>query len=212
MFTAAVGMFAMFLFLTYYLQASLHYSAVQTGLAFLPMTGILVMTAGIASAALAPRVSPRLLIPSGMLIASVGLVLLTQISLTTGYVSHVLPGTLALGFGLGLVFAPAFSLATFGVAAEDSGVASAAVNTMQQIGGSIGTALLNTLAATAAATYASTHLGNPALVVAHAAVHSYTVTFAWSAAIFAVGAVAVGLLLRPGVPDMTGDNSQAVVL
>jgi hypothetical protein len=148
-----------------------------------------------------------------MLIASVGLVLLTQISLTSGYAAHVLPGTLALGFGLGLVFAPAFSIATLGVDPEDAGVASAAVNTMQQVGGSIGTALLNTLAATAAASYVSSHVGSaPALLGANAAVHSYTVTFAWSAAIFAVGAVLVGLLLRPGVPQPSGDESLAVVL
>jgi len=139
MFAAAAGMFGIFLFLTYYLQQIEHYSALRTGVAFLPMTGTLIVTASVASAALAPKVSPRLMIPSGMIIAAVGMAMLTKIGLATGYASHVLPGTILLGLGLGLVFAPAFSIATLGVRPEDSGVASAAVNTMQQVGGSIGT-------------------------------------------------------------------------
>ena len=213
MFAAAAGMFGIFLFLTYYLQLILGYSALRTGVAFLPMTGTLIVTASVASAALAPKVSPRLMIPSGMLIAAVGMAMLTQIGLTTSYASHVLPGTLLLGLGLGLVFAPAFSIATLGVRAEDSGVASAAVNTMQQVGGSIGTALLNTLAATAAAGYVSSHLGHAptALLQAGAQLHSFTVTFWVSAAIFAVGGVLVGLILRPGVPQFDSAESAVVV-
>jgi hypothetical protein len=191
------------------LQLILGYSALRTGVAFLPMTGTLIVTAAVASAALAPKVSPRLMIPAGMIIAAGGMALLTQIGLATSYASHVLPGTLLLGLGLGLVFAPAFSIATLGVRVEDSGVASAAVNTMQQVGGSIGTALLNTLAATAAASYVSSHVGHApvALLQAGAQLHSFTLTFWVSAAIFAVGGVVVGLILRPGVPQF--DTTEA---
>jgi EmrB/QacA subfamily drug resistance transporter len=218
MFTSAAGMFAVFLFLTYYLQTSLGYSAVRTGVAFLPMTGSLVVVASLASTVLVTRLSSRVLIPSGMVIAAVGMYLLTNIGLTTGYASHVLPSTILLGVGLGLVFAPGFSLATLGVNASDSGVASATVNTMQQIGGSVGTALLNTIAATAATTYASSHLASvtspagAALVQANAAIHSYTTAFGWAAAIFALGAVITAIVLRPGIPQPDPEATGAVVL
>ena len=212
MFAAAAGMFAIFLFLTYYLQLILGYSALKTGVAFLPMTGTLIVTASVASAALAPKVSPRLMIPSGMLVAALGMGLLTRIGLHTGYGSHILLPTMLLGLGLGLVFAPAFSIATLGVRAEDSGVASAAVNVMQQVGGSIGTALLNTLAASAVASYALSHRGlTPSVLAAGAQVHSYVVTFWVAAVVFAVGGVLVAAILRPGVPDF-GDAEAPLVV
>lgn len=213
MFMAAAGMFAVFLFLTYYLQNSLHYSAVRTGVAFLPMTGILVVASGVASTVLVPRVPARFLIPTGLVLAGAGLALLTQIGLATAYASHVLPALLLLGIGLGLVFAPAFSLATLGVEARDSGVASAAVNTMQQVGGAVGTALLNTIAASAATAYASSHLSQtPQLLRADAAIHSYTTSFWWAAGIFAVGAVLSAIVLRPGVPQLDPEAAGGVVL
>jgi EmrB/QacA subfamily drug resistance transporter len=219
MFMAAAGMFAVFLFLTYYLQTSLGYTAVRTGVAFLPMTGSLIVVASIASTVLVTRVSARTLIPAGMLIAAFGMYLLTHIGLTTGYASHVLPSTVLLGIGLGLTFAPGFNLATLGVHANDSGVASATVNTMQQVGGSVGTALLNTIAATAASTYASAHLDDAGatpsglkLVQANAAIHSYTTAFWWAAAIFAVGAVLTAFVLRSGIPQTESEAAGAVVV
>jgi EmrB/QacA subfamily drug resistance transporter len=214
MFVSSIGMFAVFLFLTYYLQASLGFSAVKTGLAFLPMTGVIVVVASVISTQLVTRVSARILIPFGMVVAAVSMFLLTHISLTSSYASHVLPALLLMGFGLGFVFAPAFSLATLGVEARDSGVASATVNTTQQVGGSVGTALLNTIATSAAATFAASHakLGNAQLIQANAAVHSYVVTFWWAAAIFAIGAVITALVLRPGVPDIGHEAAESVVL
>jgi EmrB/QacA subfamily drug resistance transporter len=218
MFAAAAGMFAVFLFLTYYLQTSLGYSAVRTGVAFLPMTGSLVVVAAAASTVLVTRVSSRLLIPGGMLISAVGMYLLTHIGLTTSYASHVLPATILLGVGLGLTFAPGFSLATLGVGASDSGVASATVNTMQQVGGSVGTALLNTIATSAASAYAAAHLAQArtpasvALLRANAAIDSYTTAFWWAAGIFAVGAVIAAVVLRPGIPQPDPDAPAGVVL
>jgi EmrB/QacA subfamily drug resistance transporter len=218
MFMAAAGMFAVFLFLTYYLQTSLGYSAVRTGVAFLPMTGSLIVVASIASTVLVTRYSARVLIPAGMVISAVGMYLLTNIGLTTSYSAHVLPSTILLGIGLGLTFAPGFNLSTLGVDASDSGVASATVNTMQQVGGSVGTALLNTIAATAAAGYASSHLAaastpkGAALLQANAAIHSYTTAFWWAAAIFLVGAALTALVLRPGIAQPATEAAGGVVL
>jgi hypothetical protein len=118
-----------------------------------------------------------------------------------------------MGVGLGLVFATGFGLATLGVQASDSGVASATVNTMQQVGGSVGTALMNTIAASAATSYASSHLGSGPmqLIAAKAAVHSYTVSFWWAAGIFVVGALISAMLLRPDVPQYSEDAAPAAL-
>lgn len=188
------GMFGVFLFLTYYLQQNLGYSPLKTGFAFLPMTGALVITAGI-SARVLPRSGPRPLFAVGMALAAVGLVLLAQLGLHASYATEVLPGLILVGAGIGLVFPPATNIATSGVNAADAGVASALVNTAPQVGGSIGTALLSTFAASATSSYlAGTHA--TATVVARAAVHGYTTAFWWSAGIFAAGALITGLLVR----------------
>jgi EmrB/QacA subfamily drug resistance transporter len=197
MLLSGAGMFAVFLFLTYYLQQTLDFSPIQSGLAFLPMTLTIVISATTASTKLLPKIGPRPLIGSGMLIAAAGLVLLTSIGVDTAYASHVLPGIMIIGAGLGLVFSSAMATATFGVQPSDAGVASAMVNTMQQIGGSIGTALLSTLAASAVTSdLAANATARPdAAAVAHAAVHGYTTAFWWAAGIYAVGAVVCAALL-----------------
>jgi len=201
MFTTAIGMFAVFLFLTFYLQRTLSYSPVKTGFAFLPMVGALIATSTTSSTVLLPRIGPRRLVPTGMLLAAIGMVLLTQLDTHSTYAAHVLPGLIVLGLGLGLVFAPAFNTATLGIDRDDSGVGSATVNTAQQIGASLGTALLNTIATTATTTFLAGKAASPG-VVADAAVHGYTTAFWWAAAIFATGAVICGLLLRPGAPSL----------
>ncbi|SFF71829.1 MFS transporter [Blastococcus tunisiensis] len=201
MLTASAGMFAVFLFLTYYLVTVLGYTAVGAGVAFLPVTGALVLTAGASSVLLVPRVSPRLLVPGGMLVSALGMVVLTRIGIESAYTSTILPGILLIGVGLGLVFASALNLGTAGVDERDAGVASAMINTTQQVGGAIGAALLNTIAATAAADWVAGHAAGPTLV-AEAAVHSYATAFWWAAAIFATGAALSGLLIRPGVPQV----------
>ena len=196
MLLAGAGMFGVFLFLTYYLQQNLRFSPVETGLAFLPMTFSIVVAATSASTKLLPRIGPRPLIGGGMLLAAGGLVSLTAIGVDTAYASHVLPGLLIIGAGMGLVFSSAMATATFGVQPGDAGVASAMVNTMQQIGGSIGTALLSTLAASAVTSDLAAAAGRPdAALAARAAVHGYTTAFWWAAAIFAFGAVVCTALL-----------------
>jgi EmrB/QacA subfamily drug resistance transporter len=193
---SGAGMFGVFLFLTYYMQETLGFSPVKTGLAFLPMTAAIVISATGGSTKLLPRFGPRPLIGSGMLIASAGLMTLTRIGIGTGYATHVLPGLLLMGFGLGLVFSSAMATATFGVEPHDAGVASAMVNTTQQVGGSIGTALLSTLAASAVTSQLAGLAGRPGPAdLARAAVHGYTTAFWWAAGLYLGGAVLCTVLL-----------------
>jgi EmrB/QacA subfamily drug resistance transporter len=209
-FITGIGMFGVFLFLTYYLQATLLYSPVVTGLAFLPMIGTLMISATLATTLLLPRMGPKWLIGPGMLVAAAGMAWLTPIGLHSSYAANILGPLLVTGIGLGFVFAPAMNSATLGVQPQDAGVASATVNTMQQVGGSIGTALLNTLATSALTAYVASHTGPKLLVEGNAAVHSYVVAFWWSSAIFAVGAVICTLLLRPGVQKADPDAAPVV--
>ncbi|MDO8211269.1 MFS transporter [Conexibacter sp. CPCC 206217] len=190
------GMFGVFLFLTYYLQQTLGFSPVETGLAFLPLSFAIMLSATSATAKLMPRFGHKPLIVPGMAMAAVAMVLLTQIGADSSYAAHVLPALLIMGLGLGLVFAPAMSVATIGVDRHDAGIASALVNTAQQVGGSVGTALLSTLFASAVSGFVA---DNGAGSAADAAVHGYTTAFWWSAAIFAAGALISLLLLKPGV-------------
>ncbi|WP_445148582.1 MFS transporter [Baekduia sp. Peel2402] len=205
---SAIAMFGVFLFLTFYLQQTLGFTPIQTGLAFLPMSFVIMVSATLAQTQLLPRFGARPLLGIGLTLGAVGMVFLTGIGVDSSYWTHVLPGLLIMGIGLGNVFAPAISSATLGVDANDAGVASATVNVMQQVGGSIGTALLSTLAASAT-TSAITDAGPRATaeVVAQAAVHGYTTAFYWSAAIFAVAAVICTALIRPGVhePSTVGE-------
>jgi EmrB/QacA subfamily drug resistance transporter len=191
---AGAGVFGVFLFLTYYLQQTLGFSPIKTGLAFLPMTFAIVLSATSSSTRLLPRVGPRPLIGAGMLTAALGMLTLTGVGVHTAYATHVLPGLMIIGTGMGLVFSSAMATATFGVEPSDAGVASAMVNTMQQVGGSIGTALLSTLAATTVTSDLAGRAADPSLL-ASAAVHGYTTAFWWSAAIFAGGALLCTALL-----------------
>jgi EmrB/QacA subfamily drug resistance transporter len=204
--TMTIGMFGVFLFLTYYLQQTLLYSPVKTGLAFLPMIGVLIVSSTTSSTVLLPRFGPRLLVPVGLFLAAIGMVLFTGLEAHSTYAAHVLPGLLVLGVGIGLISAPAMNTATRGVDPGDAGVASATVNTAQQVGGSLGIALLNTVATTATASFVAGKAAAPALAAA-AAVHGYTTAFWWAAAIFAAGAVICGLLLRPGIPGANPQSS-----
>jgi len=210
-FAVGAGMFGVFLFLTYYLQQTLGFSAVQSGLAFLPMTATIMIMSQIGTMVLAPRIGPRFIIGPGLAIAAVGMWMLTQLDLGSTYVNGVLPATMVFGVGLGLTFSSGMSMATYGVDSQDAGVASAMVNTGQQVGGSVGTALLNTLAASAATSYVSSHAAGPDLV-AQATMHSYTTAFGWAAGILAAGAVICGALLRPRVPAVNPNAAEVVAL
>jgi EmrB/QacA subfamily drug resistance transporter len=203
---SGIAIFGVFLFLSYYLQQNLDFSPIQSGLAFLPMPFAITVTATTAQTKLLPRFGARPLIGSGLVLGVIGMLYLTGIETHSSYWTHVLPGLAIMGSGFGLIFAPAIATATLGVDPRDAGVASAMVNTMQQIGGSIGTALLSTLAASATASQLSGVRPTPE-ILAQAGVHGYTTAFYWSAAIFAVAAVVCTALLRGGVhePSAVGE-------
>ena len=194
---ASIGIFGVFLFLTYYLQGTLGYSPVKAGLAFLPMVAALATMAQVSNRFLLPRFGPKPIVPVGLLCSAVALYGLHLVSLHGSYAAHVLPYIILLGFGFGLSLAPSFSTGTLGLAPHDAGVGSATLNTAQQVGGSIGTALLNTLAASAATAYLVGRAVTPENLKT-AALHSYTTAFLWSSLIFVVGGVVAGLVLRRG--------------
>ncbi|MEU8873312.1 MFS transporter [Streptomyces javensis] len=212
---SVVGMFAMFLFLTYYMQLVKGYSALLTGVAFLPMTGAVLIGAGGVASRLIPKVPPRLLVAPGLLIAATGVVLLVPLDVDSSYAAGVLPAELLVGFGMGLVMAPSMNYATHGVGAGDAGVASATVNTAQQIGGSIGTAMLNTIATSATSDYMAAHARQMTPQTAKATakaglVEGFSHAFVVSSSILVGAAVVVALLMNtprpvrdPGPKDAT---------
>ena len=190
-----IGVFSVFLFLTYYLQQVRGYSPIMSGLAYLPLTVVLVVSAGVATTRLLPRIGPRPLMALGMALSAISFVLFAGLDINSSYATGVLPGLLIAGVGLGLVFAPATDIAVRGVSSTDAGVASALVNATNQVGGSLGIALLSTFSATAASNYLATRQPSPD-VVADASVHGYATAYWWAAAIFAGGALIASLLLR----------------
>src|ERR1700744_6511522 len=177
------------------MQLTLRFSPLTTGLAFLPMTGVLVATSVTAQTRVLPRTGAKPLVTVGMTLGVIAMVVFTRLSVGGAYATHVLPGLLIIGVGMGCIFAPAIATATLGVPVHETGVASAMVNTSQQVGGAVGLALLSTVSASAAADYARAHLGQPGLL-GIAAVHGYTRGFWWAAGIFATGLV-MALVVLP---------------
>ena len=208
---AGSGVFGVFLFLTYYMQQNLRFSPLTTGLAFLPMTGVIVVTATTVQTRVLHRTGARVLVIIGMSLGLIAMILFTRLTPGSTYAGQVLPGLLVIGLGMGCIFAPAFGTATLGVGRTEAGVASAMVNTSQQVGGSVGTALLSTIFASAAAGYASGHARGAGAASA-AAIHGYTVAFWWAAGIFGLGLL-VALLVLPAkvgtAPSPAGDVSLA---
>jgi EmrB/QacA subfamily drug resistance transporter len=194
---AGAGVFGVFIFLTFYMQQDLHLSPLTTGVAFLPLTAMIVVTSTTVQTRVLPRTGAKPIISVGMALGVLGMLLYTSLPPHGEYASHVLPGLLVLGVGMGCIFAPAFGTATLGVDRTEAGVASAMVNTAQQVGGSVGTALLSTIFATAASSFAASHARVPD-VREVAAVHGYTVAFYWAAGLFALGLVVALVVLPPG--------------
>ena len=188
------------LFLTYYYQLSLGYSPVKSGVASLPLTVAVLVSAALATTLL-PRTGPRPLMVAGPVIAAGGLALLTQISLTSSYVTHVLPGLLLIGFGLGLLFVPLSNTALVGVADHDTGAASALVNATQQVGGAVGTALFSTIYASAVRGYV-THHGTSASAQSLSLIHGYTNAFAYAAGLMFFAGIIALVLIRAGQADL----------
>ena len=191
------GLFSMFLFLGLYLQVILGYSPLKSGFAFLPFTGGIIIFAGIASQLL-PKFGPKPLMVPGLLAAAAGLLFLTRITPETSYTTHVLPALFIISSGMALVFIPLTSTSLHAVSSHDTGVASAMLNTSQQIGGSLGTALLNTVAATAATTFATANTQLGEMVQPFALTHGFTVAFKFSAGLLVVGAIVLFFFINIG--------------
>lgn len=204
------GLFGMFVFLSYYLQGTLHYSALKTGVAFLPFSVGIVVAAGLASY-LMPRVAPRIIMCTGLVMAAIGLVIFTTITVDSSYVVHVLPGELVMSLGLGLVFVPLTNVSLIGVRSGDAGVASAMVNATQQVGGSIGTALLNTIFISTSSGYLATHVGPHSVgaamrqLGATATVHGYVSAFWVAGALLLTGFLVVLFLVNAKTEDVPTD-------
>jgi EmrB/QacA subfamily drug resistance transporter len=192
---SGIALFAVFLFLTYFLQQTKGFSPLEGGLAFLPLTAAIIPTAAVVNTRLLAKVGPRPLLIFGMSLGAVAMAWFAQLEPSSSYAGHVLPGLIVMGIGMGNIFAPAIASATYGVDQRDTGVASAMVNTMQQVGGSVGTALLSSIFASAVTSYAEGKAPTPQLA-SEAAVHGYTVAFWIAAGVFAVGAVVVGSVMR----------------
>ena len=192
---AGVAVFGVFLFLTYYLQLVKGFSPVDSGLAFLPMIACIMISSNTASMVTLPRFGPRIVITAGMLLGCFSLAYLSRLNVDSSYVSGVLPALMVMGLGMGMVMAPSMNTATAGVKPQDAGVAAALVSTMQQVGGSIGTAVLSTITATVTTNYLASH-PNGSELAKTAATHGYVVAFAIGAGLFAVGTI-MGALFFP---------------
>ena len=195
------GLFGVFLFLAYYLQALRGYTPLQTGIGFLPMPVTIALTSTLIAPNVLPRVGPKPMIIIGALLGSVGLLLLSRVSLDSDYWTTIAPALVVLGLGMGNIFGAAFNTATSGIDPRDAGVGSAMVNTSQQIGGSIGTALFTALYTSAIASYLA---DNPPAPTAQldAFVSGYSAAFVCAAALMLVAAPISFFLIRPSKADL----------
>ena len=198
------AMYGSFLFLTFYMQQNLHFSPLGTGVAFMPMNLAIIATSTTMQTRVLPRTGPKIAVIAAMTLGAAGMLVLTRIHDGSPYAAEVLPGLILIGIAMGCLFAAGYGTATLGVKPTEAGVASAMVNTSQQVGGSVGTASLSTVFATATATYLASH-GHAHTAHAHvvALIHGYSVGYWWAAGFYAVGLV-IALLVFPGrraLPD-----------
>ncbi|GAA3614909.1 MFS transporter [Kineosporia mesophila] len=201
----SVTMFGVFLFLTFYLQQNLQYSPMKTGVAFMPLNITIFIMSGLTATMLLPRITPRILIPVGLFLVAGGSVLLAQLDTTSGYADGVLPALIVAGLGAGILYPTTFATGTQGIAPQDTGVASAALNTAQQLGGSIGIAFLSTMFADFVA---DAFTSDPSTNPAQAVIDGYVGVFWWAAGISAVASVIALALIKvsPGDRAAAGDQ------
>src|SRR4051795_9895677 len=204
MLLVAAGLFGMFFFCTLYLQQVLGFSALKTGLSYLPFS-LTLIAASAGASRVVDRFGPKPVLVTGLLITTAGFLVLTRASGHGDYGSHVLPALVIIGIGLGMSFVPITIAATTGVAPEDSGLASGLLNTTQQVGGSLGLAILSTVSTTRVAD--ALHSGTPALA---ALTHGFKGAFTVAAVICAAGAL-LALVLLPGRKrDVGNEDAEAV--
>ena len=219
MLSLAAALFGMFFFLTLFVQDVLGYSPLQAGFAFLPVTGAIIVASQFAARSL-PRIGPRRLMTAGALLGTVGLAWLSQISVTSGYVTGILGPMLVFGLGMGLLFVPLTIVAVSGVEPHEAGAASSLLNVMQQVGGSLGLSILVTVFGTASRNEAATQVARllhgaspetvaqfrqtgqlPAALADQVLAHGISTAFQ-VAVVFAALALAIALaVIRTGAPE-----------
>jgi predicted MFS family arabinose efflux permease len=204
MLLVVAALFGVFFFVTLYLQQVLRYSALKTGLAYLPLSLTLIAASGVASQ-FVERFTPKPILVAGLLIASGGFVSLTSVSGHGDYASHVLPAMMILGVGFGMSFVPITIAATSGVAPGDSGLASGLLNTTQQVGGSLGLAILSSVS-----TSRTTHALQAGQSLPGALTHGFTGAFVVAGILCVSGAV-VAITLLPGRRREAADADLATV-
>jgi EmrB/QacA subfamily drug resistance transporter len=195
---AGAGMFGAFLFGTYYMQVILGYSPFGTGLRFLPQVLVLALAAQLCTNIFLPRFGPKIMVPTGLLLAAIGMFSMTWVGLDSSFATHVLPGLMIMGAGVGTAMPAAIQTATLGIRDEFAGVGSAVVSTSQQVGGAVGTAILTTIAASTATNWVAANVtGAPSQIdLANAQIASYHAAFRTSTIMFAVGVIATVTLYR----------------
>lgn len=199
---AMAGNFTQFLFLTYYMQTILGFSPLLTGIAFLPLVACLIFGSTQLGTRLIARVPARWLMGAGYLVGAAGMFWLTRLTVENAYWAVVFPASVVMGLGLGTAFMCSMVVATSGVQPDDTGVASAMVNTSQQVGGAVGTALMSTIAAGATATWmASAGHADTALAVQQGAVQGYVTAFWWAAGSIVLAALVSLGFIRSAVGD-----------
>jgi EmrB/QacA subfamily drug resistance transporter len=191
MLCVATGLFGLFFFLTLFIQTVLGYSAIRSGIAYLPFAVGVVVSSGLASQ-LMPRTGPRPLILAGCAMVAGGMFWFSRLTEHAGYASQLLGPQLVSSFGLGLVFVPLALVSLHNVADQDSGVASSLLNTAQQVGGAIGLALLGTVAWTTVADSVRTQVGHASAGPPPASIYEHALTVGFSRAFLV--AAGIGLL------------------
>jgi EmrB/QacA subfamily drug resistance transporter len=199
------GLFGAFLFLTLYLQNVLGYKPLEAGFASLPVT-VGVLVSAVLASNLLPRIGPKPMMVGGPILAAVGMFILRFVGLDTSFWGHLMPAQVLLGLGLGFTFVPLSSLALIGVPEHDAGAASAALNATQQVGGSLGTALLNTIATSAITAYVAGHLPkgpqDAPRVGLLAQVDGYSAAFTWAAGLILLATVVAAVLIKVNKDDL----------
>ncbi|MEU4093624.1 MFS transporter [Streptomyces sp. NPDC026673] len=199
---SVMTMFGMFLFLSYHFQLVKEWTPVQSGAAFIPMAAAQAVGSTQIGARLSHRVRPGLLMSAGYAVSGAGVLMLALLTPASSF-GRIALAEVVVGVGIGTAFMPAFSLGAHGVESRDVGVASAMTNTAQQVGGSVGTALLNTVAAGATTAYLAAHHGSAAFTKL-SLVHGYSVAYRWGAGILALAALIAFFAIDAGKPGRRG--------
>ncbi|HEX5250937.1 MAG TPA: MFS transporter [Gaiellales bacterium] len=200
------SIFSMFFLLTLYMQQVLGYSAMRTGIGYLLVASTIIVSAA-ASQALVTKIGVRTVLAVGMALTTAGLLYFSQVSVNGSYLTDLAPGFILAGVGLGFSFVPVTIAALVGVEMNDAGIASGIINTSQQIGGALGTAILSTVAFTRVSDYLTSHSPAPDLLL-RADVDGFSIAFLVGAGLAALGLLATLTMVPRGVaPEQVAEEA-----